>query len=92
MIGAGGEGEEGEKNSFEDLPSREIERERQEHWPLYQEGLIKFWRNISLVVLYRVESQYKDVWQNLVAKFCQKSLYCDSTLAVFFQFSPLKGF
>ena len=31
MIGAGGEGEEGEKNSFEDLPSREIERERQEH-------------------------------------------------------------
>ena len=28
----------------------------------------------------RVESQYKDFWQNLVATFCQKFLYCDSTL------------
>ena len=67
MIATGGEGEEGEKVNLKICLAGELnqglQRERREHWLLYQGGLLKF---IEIF-------HYK------------------YNVAVFFQFSPLKG-
>ena len=50
------EGEEGEKGKCKICLAGEfnpgLQRESREHWPLYQGGLIKFWRSISLQILF----------------------------------------
>ena len=55
MIATGGEGEEGEKVKLKICQAWELnpglQCERQEHWPLYQGGLIEICRNISLHIL-----------------------------------------
>ena len=54
MIATGGEGEEGEKVDLKICLARELnlglQHERGEHCPLYQGGLLKSYRNISLQI------------------------------------------
>jgi hypothetical protein len=55
VIATGGEGEEGEKDSLKICLAGELnlglQREKREHRPLYQGGLLKSYRNISLQIL-----------------------------------------
>ena len=52
VIATGGEGEKGGKVNLKICLAGELnpgnQRERREHWPLYQGGLIKIYRNIII--------------------------------------------
>ena len=76
MIAARGEGEEGEKVNLKICLAREL-NPRQEHWPLYQEELIKNYRNISLNILCNSIFSILSPWgaYGLTLYFCNLNSY-----------------